>query len=89
MQDLTIWSLMCIDTDRALFVKPVFRSEHLTNLQRGLFSPFCFFHQAWISLRSSEGKRAPQLCQGAHRPQTTQGEVLGAYTDTPPNEASR
>lgn len=86
-----MWSLMCIDTDKALFVKSVFEREHLTGIcSMVYFHPFSFSPQDRVSLRSS--MKASECWNSAeeHRdPQTIQGEVLGPYTNTSATDASR
>lgn len=84
-----MWSLMCIDTDKALFVKSVFKREHLTRICSMVFSPFCFFPWDRVSLGSCMMASKHQDCWGAQRPQNTQGEVIEAYINTPATETSR
>lgn len=83
-----MWSLMYIDTDKALFVKFVFKREHLTGIcSMDHFCHFTFPLQDGVSLRSSVKAGEPWDSDGEHkRPQTTQGEVQWAQTNMPVGE---
>lgn len=83
-----MWSLMYIDTDKALFVKSVFKREHLTGICSMVhFCHFAFPPKDRESLRSSVKADEHWDSNGQHkRPQTTWGEVPWAQTNMPVGE---